>query len=64
MKGDRAHLSMGAAVASTLHDWIRGRSDGHITSLGVFSDGQPSTSYITFSVCHHRHHHPHHFIRS
>ena len=33
-------MSMGAIVASTLRDWMRGRPDGLITSLGVFSDGQ------------------------
>ena len=42
IKGDGAHLLMGSTVASTLCDWLRGRADGHITSLGVFSDGQHS----------------------
>jgi len=42
MKGDGVHLSMGAAVVSTLHDWMRGLSGGYITSVGVPSDGQPA----------------------
>jgi len=39
MKGDGAYLTMGQAVATTLQDWMCGVSTGHITSLGVFSDG-------------------------
>jgi len=42
MKGDGVHMSMGAAVASTLQDWMRGSSAVEdITSLGVLSNGQP-----------------------
>ena len=39
IKGDGASMTMGQAVAMTLQDWMRGASGGHITSLGVFSDG-------------------------
>jgi len=42
-------MSMAAAVASTLKDWMGGVSDGRITSLGVFADGQ-----LTF-CCHFLH---------
>jgi len=39
IKGDGPYLTMGEAVAMTLQDWMCGASTGHITSLGVFSDG-------------------------
>jgi len=47
VKGDSVHMSMGVAVSSTLQDWMRASSEGHITSLGVHSQGHP-----TFRILH------------